>query len=56
MIKALGSISTPTTSELVDVNGTVFFAHSIGTSNKALYKINGSTVSTVRGHGFRLGP
>ncbi len=56
IIKVLGSISTPTTSELVDVNGTVFFAHSIGTSNKALYKINGSTVSTVRDMGLGSAP
>jgi len=56
IIKELGSISTPTTSELVDVNGTVFFAHSIGTSNKALYKINGSTAYVVRDMGLGSAP
>ncbi len=56
MIREMGAISVPYTSELVDVNGTVFFAHSIGTSNKALYKIKDSNVSLVRDMGLGSAP
>ncbi|MBD0257093.1 MAG: T9SS type A sorting domain-containing protein [Cytophagales bacterium] len=52
VVTVLGSVSVPTVSNLVDVQGTLFYAHSVGSSNESLYKTDGTTVTRVKSFGY----
>jgi ELWxxDGT repeat protein len=52
LVQTLGSVSVPTVSNLADLNGMLYFAHSVGTNNESLYRTDGTTVTLVKNFGY----